>query len=307
MTFEYRGSSRLLDPNRRTGRTAALFVCSVLSANLLSAQTSEGENESPNTESPSTAAAADSIDFGVANAKLRTARRELRDLEDEALKTRQSQIERERELVAEERLLERSLKHLEKLVAEREKKKAEIAAKIAEREQRLRTLGERAARVRAAIIEYLSAVGESVASGIEWQKEARLRSLEETKTAVKSESTEPAAALASAARIQSEQEALARSVETGSIKLDIGGETIAVHAFHLGLLAVVYASEDGSVVGFAPAGVPLERARSRDVDADAGAANGYLVAVDILRRRRTPAVVDLVLPALDASPEAEEE
>ena len=74
---------------------------------------------------------------------------------------------------------------------------------------------------------------------------------------------------------------------------------IAVQGFHLGLLGVIFASDDGAVVGFAAAGATLEEGLE-SVRSAPGASAGYLRAVDILNRRRTPELTDLHLPKIRA-------
>ncbi len=132
-----------------------------------------------------------------------------------------------------------------------------------------------------------------------WKTSLRNTSLEKVKSVLALDKTALGEGLGAISRIQREEESLARLVETGVLEIDRGSETTAVQAFHLGLLAIIFASEDGRLAGYAQRGEEPEA--SLDTAREASAVEGYLTAVDILRRRRTPTVVDLYLPSLPVS------
>lgn len=232
--------------------------------------------------------------------------RKLRTLRTEAMNARKTQVDRRKELASEERVLERGLDGLKALL---EKRRAEVEKRKTETEEKkekIAGLTKRAEAIQASFQEFLDRVDKHIASSIDWKTRLRKSSLEKVKSVVAQDKTALGEGLGAISRIQKEEESLARLVETGVLQLKLDGETTAVQAFHLGLLAVVFASEDGRLVGYAQRGE--DPADSLDAAREAGAVEGYLTAVDILRRRRTPTVVDLYLPSLPvaAGPTAEE-
>jgi hypothetical protein len=87
-------------------------------------------------------------------------------------------------------------------------------------------------------------------------------------------------------------------VEPAATEVEVRGEYRAVQAFHLGHLAVLYASVDGSVLGCALPGQKLEEGLLGAGKKDQDVAKEYLAALEVLRRRRMPRILDLYLPAL---------
>lgn len=232
-----------------------------------------------------------------ASSRLTQAQNRIRAERAKALDTRRSQMERLRELTTERRAVERTLasarREIERLRDEtkrREEKLAEIEEQTAASKERARVL-------LAAVGRYFDRVEDLVKAGIPWQREDRLKALTEARKTLEGETPNPAAALAAAGRVQKEEESLARLVETGKVRLDLGSETFDLSAFHLGLLAVVYSSSDREIVGFVRAGQDLADGRAA-VEGNPAAADGYLRAVDILQRRRTPSLVELYFPSL---------
>jgi hypothetical protein len=222
----------------------------------------------------------------------------------QALENRKAELERLKGIAAESRALRRKLEALaeqiSKLEKERDEKKAKLQKAEAERKKNEALARELVGRVKA----YLDGVESRIAASIPWRKAARQTSLGEARKTTAGKSPSPSAALLAAARIQQEEEALGRLVESAKVNVKVGGEERQVFAFHLGLLGVVFANEDATVIGFAQAGETLEDGL-KAASSSPEAAEGYLVAVDILRRRRTPAVVDLFLPTLKVTKEGE--
>ena len=234
---------------------------------------------------------------GRASAKLLSIKQKIRDRHAEALENRRATRQRKRELAEEKNAVDRALKQYRRLIEERQAKLAELREKIAKADSRRQEIEVSGKGFRDKLIAHLAKVEKRVEAGIPWKIEERKASIKQARESIESDSTALSAVISAAARIQSEEEALGRSVETGNIELDLPSGKLAVNAFHLGLLAVVYASDDGQVVGYAQAGEQAEDGIQSEAGS-ADAARGYLIAVDILRRRRTPTVVDLTLPTL---------
>jgi hypothetical protein len=232
-----------------------------------------------------------------ANEELLALQEEIRKIRAGADETRRSQAERLKQLAQEKRMADRAIEHLGAQKAKKEKENTEKKAKLASEESALAKLKEPSAAIVQSMRRFLDEVEAMVDAGIPWKVEQRKTSIAQARESVSGANPNPSAALAAAARIALEEEALARLVESSVVEIDTGKERLAVQAFHLGLLAVIFANEDGTVLGFAEAGRKLEDG----LDAARGnpdAARGYLVAVDILRRRRTPSLVDLYLPSI---------
>ncbi|HVR74473.1 MAG TPA: DUF3450 family protein [Planctomycetota bacterium] len=139
-------------------------------------------------------------------------------------------------------------------------------------------------------------------SGIPWMKELRKSHVAPVRELVSGPEPEPARALQAIGRMQESEEALARTVEPGFVEVEIQGERKALPAFHLGLLAVIFSSEDGSVRGFVERGQKVE-AGPEQVQVGPEVDTGYKTALDILRRRLTPRIVDLYIPSLKTGSE----
>jgi len=162
-----------------------------------------------------------------------------------------------------------------------------LAALAEEKRAKLRDLRskqadaeEKAAVLIAQMGTHLDRLEAAIDGGIPWQIDDRKRSVIEARATMEPPEQDrkpnPAAVLAALGRVQKEEEAIARLVETGSVTVDVGGgETLQVSAFHFGLLAVIFANEEGSVVGYARAGETLEEGLAA-VDPDSAAADGYL-------------------------------
>ena len=208
-----------------------------------------------------------------------------------------------RDLAAEERSVGQTLeslrRKLDKLKEQRDAKRAEIdklRGETAEKHAASQVLVERTST-------FLEEVVARIAKDIPWNREERIAAIERTRKSLipaiekERKNVSPGAALAAASRVQKEEEAQARLVEQSAVNLKTSDGTLNVQAFHLGLLAVVFASEDGTVLGYAGAGQKLEDGLET-VAGKPEAADGYLRAVDILRRRRTPDIVELYFPSM---------
>jgi hypothetical protein len=88
--------------------------------------------------------------------------------------------------------------------------------------------------------------------------------------------------------------------------MEVAGERQSIPAFRLGLLAVIYMSDDGSILGCAQAGQSLEQGRIETGSSGEDSAKkaigkvtaGYESVLAILRRRLGPRVVDVFLPSV---------
>jgi hypothetical protein len=235
-----------------------------------------------------------------ANEELLSLQKEIRNLRAGAEEARESQGERLNEIAREKRVAERAVEHLGAQAAKKEKENAEKKAKLAAEESALAALKKPSAAIVQSIKKFLDDLEAMVDAGIPWKVESRKTSIAQARETLSGANPNPSSALAAAARVALEEEALARLVESSVVEIEAGKERLAVQAFHLGLLAVIFANEDGSVLGFADPGKKLEDGLDA-ARGNADAARGYLVAVDILRRRRTPSLVDIYLPSIRAA------
>lgn len=236
---------------------------------------------------------------GVQPASLELARlqRKIREVQAAFGRDRQHAAERVSVVRSEARAVERTLKalqeRLEKRRAEIEKKREELAGQKAKIEQ----VESREEALKKKMAAFLDGVKEGVAASIPWKRERRLEQIDRVQKVLKDPLTVASSGLGAVGRIQQEEEALGRLVETGVLEVDTSAGKAEVRGFHLGLLAVIFSNDDGSVLGYARSGEELEDGLSAMAGADI-AARGYQVAVDILRRRRTPAIVEIFLPSL---------
>lgn len=276
------------------------------------------DDESTNTAQNSTVEAS--------RLELEKLQQEIRERQETLRSNRQVEVERIRALNAEKTAAERVVAGLEREVGrleeELEKRKTELARIKAETDE-IRAPAE---SLTPRFEEFLATIENDVRQGIPWQNgksggDLRLESISTVRRLLRTEDGQPgnpAVVLSGLGRVAKEEEAFARLVETADASLEVGGETLSISAFHLGALAVIYASQDGHTIGFARAGESLEdglQAAGSEEPGAGVAADGYLKAVDILRRRRTPDIVELYFPSLpvakegneNARPRAEEE
>lgn len=214
-----------------------------------------------------------------------------------ALENRKAQHRTIRDLAEQHRAVARTLEVFETETTDLEKELEEKKAKLAEEQKKLADLEEPTKKLLASMKEYLDKVEAHVDSGIPWQKTERKRAIKQVRDLLAAEDATPSAGLGAVGRIHQEEESLGRLVESGTVEVNLGKEAVAVQAFHLGLLAVIFANDDATVIGFARAGETLEEGLEATMG-NPDAASGYMAAVDILRRRRTPSIIDLYLPSL---------
>lgn len=254
-----------------------------------------GAEETPATEPAMKEGTATSADD--AGRELLTLQATIRSAKVDHARVRKEKQDRLRELVAEERAVTRPLKSLEERIQKlREKIKSETA-KLKEQERDLAAKKNLTGELKSHMKSYLDAVRAHIDTGIPWKQAFRRDSVGQAAAVVDDEKAALFPSLAAVGRIHQEEEALGRLVELSTIEVPYAGRKLALQGFHLGLLAVIYANEEGSVLGFVQAGQEI-REGIEAVEKTPLAQEGYLAAVDILRRRRTPGIVDLYLPAL---------
>lgn len=237
-----------------------------------------------------------------ASEELLDLKRKVRALEAEALEHRHAAEERLKDLAAEKRSLGRSLEGLKQQVPQRERELSTKKEALNAREREAARVHHEVSSFSEPLKQFLDRVDKLVEGGIPWKTESRRTAIREVKEAVSAPGSSPAASLAAIGRLQEEEEALGLTVELGTVELDLGTERWAVQAFHLGLLAAIFSSEDGTVVGCALPGQKLEEG-ARGLRGNREAARGYLLALDVLRRRRSPRLVDLHIPSLPGESE----
>lgn len=213
----------------------------------------------------------------------------------EELERRKSQLSRLNQLRYESRNQERLNSAIQKQVSELEKKISESVGKssaaIRETEQILTQENLLKERIR----RFLDALKDRILGGIPWKISERVRTIDNAFELIQSEETSAQVAIATAGRMVKEQEALGRLVEFGIVEIEVDGETRGIQGFHFGLLGVVFSDAEGNVFGWAGPGQSLENGIAAG---SSEASEGYLMAVDILNRRRTPGLVNLQIPSL---------
>lgn len=213
----------------------------------------------------------------------------------EELERRKSQLSRLNQLRYESRNQERLNSAIQKQVSELEKKISESVGKssaaIRETEQILTQENLLKERIR----RFLDALKNRILGGIPWKISERVRTIDNALELIQSEETSAQVAIATAGRMVKEQEALGRLVEFGIVEIEVDGETRGIQGFHFGLLGVVFSDAEGNVFGWAGPGQSLENGIAAG---SSEASEGYLMAVDILNRRRTPGLVNLQIPSL---------
>jgi hypothetical protein len=221
----------------------------------------------------------------------------MRVVKNDLAKERKARQDRLRELVAEKRAVARPLESLKDRVKKLSTTIAEKKADLRKKREELETKKAFSGELKGLMREFLETVSRNVEAGIPWRKQFRQDSIQQAMAIVEDEKSGLFPSLAAVGRIHGEEEHLARHVELSTIELPYAGKKLAIQGFHFGLLAVIYANEDGSVLGFVQAGEELKDG-IKAVEDNPFAEEGYLAAVDILRRRRTPGIVDLYLPTL---------
>jgi flagellar motility protein MotE (MotC chaperone) len=285
----------------RPGVLSALIFCAALGSARAVAEEEAGAPAGAKTGAAAaqsvTGSRASAVSSSRSSQELLAIQNRIRDARTKALETRRSQNERLKDLGAENRSVQRTLDVLEEEIAKREREIREKKEALQGEEKEVEKLKKPTETMLAALRGFLDKVEAKVAAGIAWKIELRKNSISGVRDLLKSPGTSPASGLAALGRVQQEEEALGRLVESGTVEIDAGKDRLAVQAFHLGLLGVIFANDDGTVLGFAKAGQKLEDGLDVSI-ADGKAAYAYMAAVDMLRRRRTPSLLDLYFPAL---------
>ena len=222
---------------------------------------------------------------------------QLRRRAEEALANRREQRTRLDALTGEASAARRRNEAIEREIGKRERKLEEIEGLDTAAREKSATILAREEALKSRMQTFLTSLGAKIEAGIPWKINDRRHSVRDASELLSDRRTSAAAALATLGRLQKEQEAIGRLVESSVLEVEVGAESRAVSGFHLGLIGVIFASEDGSVLGFAGPGETLE-AGLATVEAHPEAARGYLHTVDILNRRRTPGLTDIFIPKL---------
>ncbi len=222
---------------------------------------------------------------------------EIRDLRSRAYEEKKSALQRIRELNDEKRFRERTIKVIDEAVSGKKEKIAGQEKKIADLKEEAKGIRTQLGKVGDTLQEFCDRLAVKVSKGIPWKKDARMHEVKQVKELAKGPHASPSSTLAGIGRIQRDEEALGRLVETATLTLNVDGESIAVQGFHLGALGVAYVNDEGTIIGFCGAGETMEQGIENLKDKPA-ASEGYLKATDILRRRRTPVLINIYLPQL---------
>lgn len=222
---------------------------------------------------------------------------QLRRRTEAALQRRKDQQARLDELDGEARAGRRQNDAIRRQIQKQEARLAEIRTKAETAAARAEEIETREAGLKETMVRFLERLEGRIQRGIPWKIEDRATAVRDAQQIIGDERTSAVSSVATVSRLQKEQEALGRLVEGGTLEVETDTGPKAVQGFHLGLLGVIFASDDGSVLGFAAAGETLEKGLET-VRAVPGAAKGYLHTVDILNRRRTPELTDIHLPKL---------
>lgn len=222
--------------------------------------------------------------------------REMRSLRADALAREKVERQTLLEMAARKRSLERTIEVIEDKIAKKNETLTKQRAEIQQHKDAAAKLTEAKTSLSTKLADYCDFVTELVEKSIPWQQTSRLRTIEKTLELLNNKESSASAGVTAIARIQKDEEALGRLVETSSLQIEKDGETVAVKGFHYGLLAVIFSNEDGRVVGYCKPGDKLE-AGLKALEDRPQTADGYLRAIDILERRRTPTLIDLYLSA----------
>ncbi|MFN0057010.1 MAG: DUF3450 family protein [Planctomycetota bacterium] len=226
---------------------------------------------------------------------------QLRRLIKEAQASREAQNRRIEDLLHEQKALGRGLAVLETEAAQREQELARKKQAHAEKEQKLKQFEQRDAELRQQLLVYFDILEPHLARGIPWQKDERIAVLADARAALSGPRATASEALESVSRVQRKEEALGKSIEVKTVEVESNGRRLAVHGYHLGLVATLYVSEDATIVGRCAPGQQLMDGIMRDPVAVQENAASYTLGVDILKRRLPPVLVDLLVPPLATS------
>lgn len=286
-----------MSTHRQISRTVGLLFAGVLGITLLSA--TGGGQEIPNPATPAEEASpTPSSDRPDPATELAQLNAEMREVRSAALATRRAQLDRLKSVESELQAKKRTIARLEQELAKVQSEVSERETKLGGIEARRQVRDEVFADLKATISGYLNDLDARIARGIPWQIESRRNLLALSQQALARPTSGPAEALAILGRHQKDEEALGRLVEVENFAVDVPGQgEVAVKAVHLGLLGVIYANPEGSVIGFAGPGQKLEDGLAL-VQSKPEAADGYLQVIEILNRERTASLIDLYFPSL---------
>ena len=228
------------------------------------------------------------IELSALQEKLR--RRSLEELE-----RRKAQLNRLDQLRYESRNQERLNNAIQKQLSELEEKVSESDEKTSLAVNESEQIQTQENRLKERVVGFLQSLKNRISNGIQWKKSERVASVETSLQLIRNEETSAQTAIAAAGRMVKEQEAFGRLVEFGIIEIEVDGETRGIEGFHFGLLGVVFSDAEGNVFGWSGPGQSIEKGISKG---SAESAAGYLMAVDILNRKRTPGLVNLQVPSL---------
>lgn len=286
-----------MSTHRQISRTVGLLFAGVLGITLLSA--TGGGQEIPNPATPADEAApTPSSERPDPATELAQLNAEMREVRSAALATRRAQLDRLKSVESELQAKKRTIARLEQELAKVQSEVTQREAKLAGIESRRQVREQVFADLKATISQYLTDLDARIARGIPWQIESRRNLLALSQQALTRPTSGPAEALAILGRHQKDEEALGRLVEVENFAVNVPGQgEVAVKAVHLGLLGVIYANPEGSVIGFAGPGQTLEEGLAL-VESKPEAADGYLKVIEILNRERNASLIDLYFPSL---------
>ncbi len=235
--------------------------------------------------------------FARASEELLDLQARIRASESRLAERRRTSEERLRELTEEGRAAERSVELLKKAVEKRESSLAAAKGAVQTREKEAGRLQHELTGALEPLKQHLDRAVKAIEGGIAWKMAERKAAAEGARESLGQTAAQPFEPLQRVGRLQTEEEALGKLVEAGTVELEVQGEKAAVPAFHLGLLGVVLVSPEGRIAGFAGPGQRLEDGPAA-AKGQPEAPKGYVQALEILRRRRAPGIVDLYIPSL---------
>lgn len=234
--------------------------------------------------------------------ELSTLQQQLRRLLQAEQTQRLVQQERLKELALEKKGSERLLATVQGEVRRREEELARKQAELQTVEKELADLKSQRQAPCQAILAYLNTLEESIRGGVPWRKPERLAGISDTRTRASAPDATPAAVLDAVVRQQKNEEAIAKSVEIASSQVESGGKKHSVEVLHLGLIAVIFANEAGSVAGVCIQGADFEQG-ARAAGAHAAARASILEAIAAAKAPDASPVVEVWIPGVGTEKE----
>ena len=250
--------------------------------------------------------------FKKASEYLLDLQQKTRALETQTLERRRGLETRLAEIARDRQIIERSSSSLTRRVAELEKENEPKRVKLGKDGSDSSRFGEESARVLEEVKKYFVWLDKHVQEGIPWMQEQRKSAIAKARAALAEPDASPLVALELANRLQEEEESLGRTIEAGRVRIEVGGEHRSIPAVRLGLLSIAYASEDGTIIGYAHAGQTAEQGKIEMGASASGetadkalqkVAAGYSTALAVLERKLTPRIVDFFIPGISVSNE----